>query len=111
MQEPQELQVQLLGREDPLEQEMAVHSPEEPGGLQSVGSQSKTLLSTQAKHSAAFWFVLFSVLEGELVSRFWESLTIVTAWVGMVVSCLQYPCFQGHRSRELAWGWKENECT
>ena len=54
MQEPQELQVQLLGREDPLEQEMAVHSPEEPGGLQSVGSQSKTRLSTQAKHSAAF---------------------------------------------------------
>ena len=46
--EMQETRVQLLGREDPLEQEMATHSSilagkipwtEEPGGLQSVGSQ------------------------------------------------------------------------
>ena len=45
MQEPQ---VQSLGREDPLEEEMATHSNilswripgrEEPGGLQSMGSQ------------------------------------------------------------------------
>ena len=43
-----ETQVQLLGREDPLEQEMATHSSilaweipwtKEPGGLQSMGSQ------------------------------------------------------------------------
>ena len=43
----QELQVQSLGREDPLEEEMATHSStlawriprmEEPGGLQSMGS-------------------------------------------------------------------------
>ena len=41
-------QVQSLGREDPLEEEMATHSSifawripwtEEPGGLQSIGSQ------------------------------------------------------------------------
>ena len=40
--------VQFLGREDPLEKEMATHSSihaweipwtEEPGGLQSIGSQ------------------------------------------------------------------------
>ena len=46
--EMQETRVQLLGREDPLEQETATHSSilagkipwtEEPGGLQSVGSQ------------------------------------------------------------------------
>ena len=46
MQEPQETQVQFLGREDPLEKEMAAHSiilagitpwTEEPGGLQSMG--------------------------------------------------------------------------
>ena len=46
--EMQETRVQLLGREDPLEQEMATHSSilagkipwtEEPGGLQSMGSQ------------------------------------------------------------------------
>ena len=43
-----ETQVQSLGREDPLEKEMATHSrtlawkipwTEEPGGLQSMGSQ------------------------------------------------------------------------
>ena len=45
----QETQVQSLGREDPLEKEMATHSStlawkipwvEEPGRLQSMGSQS-----------------------------------------------------------------------
>ena len=44
----QETQVQFLGREDPLEKDMATHSSilarripwmEEPGGLQSMGSQ------------------------------------------------------------------------
>ena len=48
MQETQEARVQFLGREDPLEEEMATHSgilvwkipwTEEPGGLQSTGSQ------------------------------------------------------------------------
>ena len=48
MQETQETQVQSLGREDPLEKEMATHPnilaweipwTEEPGGLQSTGSQ------------------------------------------------------------------------
>ena len=46
MQETQEMHVQSLGREDPLEEEMATHSSilawripwaEEPGGLQSTG--------------------------------------------------------------------------
>ena len=45
----QEIQVQSLGQEDTLEKEMAIHSStlaweipwtEEPGGLQSMGSQS-----------------------------------------------------------------------
>ena len=44
----QEMQVQSLGQEDPLEKEMATHPSilaweirwtEEPGGLQAVGSQ------------------------------------------------------------------------
>ena len=48
MQETQEMQVQSFGQEDPLEKETATHSSvlawkipwiEEPGGLQSVGSQ------------------------------------------------------------------------
>ena len=47
----QEAQVQSLGLEDPLEEEMATHSSilaweipwtEEPGMLQSIGSQSQT---------------------------------------------------------------------
>ena len=48
MKETQGVQVRSLGREDPLEEEMAAHSgilawrlpcTEEPGGLQCVGSQ------------------------------------------------------------------------
>ena len=48
MQETQETQVQSLGWDDPLEEEMATHSSilawripwtEEPGGLRSMGSQ------------------------------------------------------------------------
>ena len=48
MQEMQETPDQFLGGEDPLEEEMATHSSilaweipwaEEPGGLQSMGSQ------------------------------------------------------------------------
>ena len=50
----QETWVRSLGREDPLEKEMATHSSilawripwmEEPAGLQSTGSQSQTRLS------------------------------------------------------------------
>ena len=50
----QETRVQSLGQEDPLEKGMATHSSvlaweipwtEEPGGLQFVGSQSRTRLS------------------------------------------------------------------
>ena len=48
MQETEEMRVQSLGWEDPLEEEMATHSSilawrlpwtEEPDGLQSMGSQ------------------------------------------------------------------------
>ena len=55
-----EMWVQCLGGEDPLEEAMATHSSihawripwtEEPGGLQSTGSQSDTteVLSTHAR--------------------------------------------------------------
>ena len=48
VQQPQETQVQSLGQKDPLEKGIAIHSSilawripwtEEPGGLQSIGSQ------------------------------------------------------------------------
>ena len=53
MQETQETWVRSLGREDPLEEGMATHSSilawripwsEEPGKLQSIGSQSRMRL-------------------------------------------------------------------
>ena len=56
----QEMQVWSLGREDPLEKEMATHSSilawripwiEEPGGLQSMGSQSRTRLKRLVRHA------------------------------------------------------------
>ena len=59
MQEPQEIQVRSLGQEDPLEEEMATHSnilawrilrTEEPGGLQSKGSQNQTRLKRLSMH-------------------------------------------------------------
>ena len=52
----QEMWVQALGQEDPLEKEVATHSSllsweiawtEGPGGLQSMGSQSQTGLSDE----------------------------------------------------------------
>ena len=52
--EVQEMRVRSVGQEDPLEKGMATHSSilawripwtEEPGGLQSMGSQSQTQLS------------------------------------------------------------------
>ena len=52
MQETQETRVRSLGQEDPLEEEMATHSSilawkipwtEEPGGLQSTGSQGSNM--------------------------------------------------------------------
>ena len=54
----QEMQVQSLRWEDPLEKDMATHFSilawripwTEPGGLQSTGSQSQTGLSTAQMH-------------------------------------------------------------
>ena len=52
------MQIQSLGQENPLEEEMATHSSilaweiawtEEPGGLQSMGLQSRTRLSDGAR--------------------------------------------------------------
>ena len=56
----QETQVPSLGREDALEKEAATHSSilawrmpwaEEPGGLQSIGSRSRTGLKQLSKHT------------------------------------------------------------
>ena len=60
VQETQERLVQSLNWEDPLEEGMATHSSilawktpwtEEPGGLQSMGSQSQTQLKRLSRHA------------------------------------------------------------
>ena len=60
MQEMQESRLQSLGGKDPLEEGMATHSSvlawrilwtEEPGGLQSIGSQSWTQLKQLSTHT------------------------------------------------------------
>ena len=60
MQDTQETQVQFLGWEKPLEEGTATHSSilawrnpwtEEPGGLQSMGSQSQTRLKKLSMHA------------------------------------------------------------
>ena len=57
------MQVHLLGLEDPLEEEMATHSrtlvweipwTEEPGGPQSIGSQSRTQLKQLSNKNITF---------------------------------------------------------
>ena len=65
-----ETRVRSLGWEDPLEKEMATHSSilaweipwmEEPGELQSMGSQKVGLTEQISKHSTAFWFWNFTL--------------------------------------------------
>ena len=65
VQEVQETQVQALDREDPLEEEMATHTSivtwsipwtEEPGWLQSMGSQKRQNLVTKQQ-----WYVCVCV--------------------------------------------------
>ena len=73
-----ETQVQVLGREDPLEKEMAIHSStlawkipwtEEPGRLQSMGS-------LRAGHDCDFTFTFqFHTLEKEMATH-----SSVPAW-------------------------------
>ena len=71
----QETQVRSLGWEDPLEKEMATHSStlawkipwtEEPGGLQSMGLQSRTRLS-----NFTFWGTESVFMYGFLGIRGW----------------------------------------
>ena len=61
----QEMWVQSLGREDPLEKGMAIHSSilawriagtEEPGGLQSIGLQSWTRLKQLSTDVLRLWW-------------------------------------------------------
>ena len=70
MQETQEMWVQSLGGEDPLVKEMATHSSilawkipwtEEPGGLQSMGSQ-RVGYDWVTKHNTFSAFTIFKIV-------------------------------------------------
>ena len=64
--------VPSLGREDPLEKEMATHSSilawkiqwtEDPGRLQSMGSQSQTRLNDLKKKKKSYYIDLYCPTE------------------------------------------------
>ena len=75
MSEPQELRVLSLGQEDPLEEEMTIHSSilawripwtRKPGGLQSMGSQESDMtkqLSTYTDVSIKDLTTIFITIE------------------------------------------------
>ena len=100
MQETQETWVRSLGREDPLEEEMATHSSslawriprtEEPGGLQSVGSQ-------RVGHD----------LDLKLLrSTSWDPRTPrQTRAVAPCMSGTQTACPPGASGHQLSWFWQ-----
>ena len=82
----QEIRVRSLGWEDPLEKEMAIHSStiaskfprtEEPGRLQSMGSQSWTWLI-----DFTFTFTFFFIHSQHRDFCMLCSFSIVVAWTG-----------------------------
>ena len=81
-----ETQVQSLGQEDPLEEEMAPHSStlawripwrEEPGRLQSMGSHSRTRLSDfPFTFTSLLVFSICSIISSANSDRFTSSFPI-----------------------------------
>ena len=87
----QEMQVQSLGQEDPLEEEMATHSSilawripwtEEPGGLQSMGSQ-RVENDLVSKHTC--WYT-----EIQLVSHTAVTTSNVAKFTSVLIICLLF---------------------
>ena len=88
VQETQEMPVRSLGQEDPLEKEMATHSSilawkipwmEEPGRLQSIGSQRGTLYRLSHQWSF-FCYVYFYLSVGLLSVGLILFVIILTSW-------------------------------
>ena len=78
----QEMGIQSLSQEDPLEKEMATHSSilawkipwtEEPGGLQSMGSQrvGHDLVTKQQNNARELWNILLQ--ERKNVVHWWSN--------------------------------------
>ena len=77
----QEIWIQSLGQEDPLEKRMATHSnilawripwTEESGGLQSIGSQSQTRLKWLSTNTYDNIWILLAGLRDRSTSCFSE---------------------------------------
>ena len=90
MQETQEMRVQSLGWEDPLEKEMATHSStlawripwrEEPGRLQSMGSQR--------------------------VRHFWATSLSLSQYIRNWISTTKADSLPLHHVGSLRWKWKK----
>ena len=104
MQEPQEMWVQPLCQEDPLEKGMATHSSilawripwtEEPGRLQSMGSRLKRLSTHAHLLNLCCWWCL----------QFEGSLNITKQWWLLIFSYLFFFFFKS------CWpSYKENPC-
>jgi len=121
MQEIQGMPVWSLGQEDPLEEGMATHSgiltwitlwTEEPGGLQSMESQSRTRLKWLSTH-ACIQFSQHYLLEKNVLPPFWGkwSLHNFGKSLGHICSALgkgngnplQYSCLENPRDRGAWW--------
>ena len=84
MQETEEMQVRSLGQEDPLEEGTATHASilawripwtEEPGGLQSMGSQ-KSWTQLRVNNNGLNTRHLFRVVFAISVSYSWFGLSV-----------------------------------
>ena len=73
-----EIWVQSLGQKDPLEEEMATHSStlawkipwmEEPGRLQSMGSQSRRTPLSERLRFLSFPFIVYTAIKFDRFSK------------------------------------------
>ena len=123
MQETRETWVWFLGQQDPLKREMATHFTiltwkipwtEDPGGLQSIGSQSRTQLNTQS-------LVLgISLTHGFSLTPNWLELATLLhvntrGWAGKYTFPMYYCmslslCQRGSLSIENYWKWLYIKC-
>ena len=120
MQKTQETQIQSLGWEDPLEEEMAIHSSilawkspwtEEPGGLQSMGSQRVRCNCRQAQ---AVWLMTWmlsssakdhrnhSLLKGWLGHRRGQRI-LLNRWQMTVQTHSGIPAVHSHPTSNAGW--------
>ena len=127
MQETQEMQVGSLGWENPVEEEMATHCSiliweilwrEEPGRLQSMGSQSQTWLSIHAyTPNSLNWFRildLWVLAENQKMSGSGSDMRPVSLLLCTCERAGLHQCFPGCRMRQvnemfldgLASSWK-----